>query len=149
MIPYINLFRIDNFFFVWNFNAIYIYIPTVVGATILAVRSPILVVWWLETSIWRRSSKPLLQQSVHPWWQYNGRRHQSASGHQSHYFGSLGTSGVCQSHYFNNPPTGGSLFGGTVGSETNSTVFLKATISAVRPSDLHHKRLHWPSHWCW
>ena len=66
----------------------------------------------------------------------------------TNYFGSLGIGGVRQSHYFNNPPTGGSLFDGMVGGETNSTAFSGATILVVRPSDLHHKRLHWPSHRC-
>ena len=32
-----------------------------------------------------------------------------------------------------------SLFGNTVGGETNPTAFVGATISAVWPSDLHHK----------
>ena len=138
MIPYVNLFRIDNFFFFFEilmlYIYIYIYIPTIVGATIPAVRSPILVVWWLETSIWRRLSKPLLQQSAHLWWQYDGRRHQSAGGHQSHYFGSLGTGGVCRNHYFNNQPTGGLLFGGTTGGETNLVAFVRATILTIWPS---------------
>ena len=52
-------------------------------------------------------------------------------------------------HYFNNPPTSGSLFDGTVGGETNLVVFVEATILAVRPLDLCHKRLHWQSHRCW
>ena len=52
-------------------------------------------------------------------------------------------------HYFNNPPTGGSLFSGTVGGETNPVVFVGATILTVRPSDLCHKWLHWRSHRCW
>ena len=121
----------------------------VVRATIPAVRSSILTVWWLETSIWWWSSEPLLQQSAHRWWRYNSQRHQSAGSHQSHYFGSLSTRGVRQNHYFNNLPTGGSLFGGTVGGETNPAAFIRATILAVQPLDLHHKRLHWSSHWCW
>ena len=41
------------------------------------VRSPILAIWWSETSILRRSLEPLLQQSAHRWWWYNGQRHQS------------------------------------------------------------------------
>ena len=73
----------------------------------------------------------------------------SVGGHQSHYFGSLGIGGVRRSHYFNNPPTGGSLFGGMVGGETNPAAFVGATILAVQPLDLHHKRLHWLSHRCW
>ena len=52
-------------------------------------------------------------------------------------------------HYFNNPPTNGSLFGGTMGSETNPAAFVGATILTVQPSNLYHKRLHWPSHRCW
>nr|POE70522.1 hypothetical protein CFP56_22922 [Quercus suber] len=71
------------------------------------------------------------------------------SSHQSHYFGSLGIGGVRRSHYFNNPPTGGSLFDGTVGGETNPAAFVGATILVIRPSDLHHERLYWPSHRCW
>ena len=70
-------------------------------------------------------------------------------GHQSHYFGSLGIGNVRQIHYFNNPPTCGSLFGSMVSGETNPAAFARATILAVRPSELHHKRLHWPSHQCW
>ena len=120
-----------------------------VKATIPAIWSPILAVWWSETSIRWQSSKPLLQQSAHRWWRYDGRRHQSTGSHQSHYFGSLGTGGVHWSHYFNNPPTNGSLFGGTMGSETNPAAFVGATILTVQPSNLYHKRLHWPSHRCW
>ena len=52
-------------------------------------------------------------------------------GHQSHYFGSLGIGGVRRSHYFNNPPTDGPLFGDMVGGETNLTAFVGATILAV------------------
>ena len=48
-------------------------ISTVIGATISTVRSPILVVWWSETSIWQR-------------W-YGGRQDQSSGVRQSHYFG--------------------------------------------------------------
>ena len=121
----------------------------VVEATIPTVRSPILVVRWLETSIRQRSLEPLLQQQAHQWRRYDGRRQKSASGHQNHYFGSLGTGSVCRSHYFNNPPTGRSLFGGMVGGETNPAAFIRATISVIRPLDLHHKQLHWPSHRCW
>ena len=44
-----------------------------VGATISTVRSPILVVRWLETSIWRR--------------RYGGRQDQSGGVRRSHYFG--------------------------------------------------------------
>ena len=73
----------------------------------------------------------------------------SVGSHQSHYFGSLGIGDIRQSHYFNNPPTGGSLFSGMVDDETNLAAFVGATILAVRPSDLHHKRLHWLSHRCW
>ena len=68
-----------------------------------SIRSPILVIRWSETSIRRRSSETsirrrssLLQQSAHRWWRYNGRRHQCGG-----------------------------------------------------PSNLHHKRLYWPSHRCW
>ena len=76
-----------------------------VGATILVVRSPILAIRWSKTLIRRRSSEPLLQQSVHRWWQYDGWRHQFAGSYQSHYFGSLGTGGVHQSHYLTiHPP---------------------------------------------
>ena len=52
-------------------------------------------------------------------------------GHQSHYFSSLGIGGICRSRYFNNPPTGGSLFSDTVGSETNPAAFARAIILAV------------------
>ena len=45
----------------------------VIGATILTVRSPILVVWWSETSIWRR--------------RYGGRQDQFGGVRRSHYFG--------------------------------------------------------------
>ena len=48
-------------------------ISTVIGAIILTVRSLILVVWWSETSIWRR-------------W-YGGRQDQSGGVCPSHYFG--------------------------------------------------------------
>ena len=121
----------------------------VVGATIPTVRLPILAVWWSETSIRWQSLEPLLQQSAHQWWQYDGRRHKSTGGHQNHYFGSLGTGSVSRSHYFNNSPTGGSLFDGMVGGETNSAAFVEATISAIRLLDLRHKQLHWSSHQCW
>ena len=47
-----------------------------VRATIPMVRSPILVVQWSKTSIWRR-------------W-YGGQQDQSGSVRQSHYFGGLG-----------------------------------------------------------
>ena len=50
-----------------------------VEATIPTVRSPILVVRWSETSIWR--------------WQYRGWQDQSSGVRRSHYFGSH------QSHY--------------------------------------------------
>ena len=45
----------------------------VIGATILTVRSPILVVRWSETSIWRR--------------RYGGQQDQSGGVRRSHYFG--------------------------------------------------------------
>ena len=45
----------------------------VIGATIPTVWSPILVVWWSKTSIWRR-------------W-YSGRRDQSGGVRRCHYFG--------------------------------------------------------------
>ena len=45
----------------------------VIGATILTVRSPILVVWWSETLIWQR--------------RYGGRQDQSSGVRRSHYFG--------------------------------------------------------------
>ena len=94
----------------------------VIGATITTIGPPVMAVQWSKTPIrWAVTN----------------------------YFGSLGIGGVRQSHYFNNPPTGGSLFDGMVGGETNSTAFSGATILVVRPSDLHHKRLHWPSHRCW
>ena len=133
MIPYVNLFRIDNFFFFffcWNFNAIYIYIyiPIVIGATIPVVRSPILAIRWSKTSIQWQSSEPLLQYLAHRWWQYDGWRHQSVGGHQSHYFGSLGIGSIRRSNYFNNLPTSQSLFGDTVGGKTNLVVFVRATI---------------------
>ena len=132
---------------------IYIYIyPGGRRATILVVLSPILVVRWSKTSIWRRLLEPLLQQSAHRWWRYDGQRNQFAGNHQSHYFGCftcLGIGGVFWSHYFTNPSTGGSLFGSIVGGETNLAAFVGSTISAVQPSDLHHKRLHWPSLRCW
>ena len=51
----------------------------VIRATIPTVRSSILVVRWLETSIWR--------------WRYGGRQDQSGGVRRSHYFGSH------QSHY--------------------------------------------------
>ena len=54
-------------------------ISTVIGATISTVRSPILVVWWSETSIWQR--------------RYGGWQDQSGGVRRSHYFGSH------QSHY--------------------------------------------------
>nr|POE45850.1 hypothetical protein CFP56_40890 [Quercus suber] len=70
-------------------------------------------------------------------------------GHQSHCFGNLGIGGFCRSQYFNNPPTGGSLFGGMVGGETNPAAFARATILVVQPSDGRHKQLHWSSHRYW
>ena len=88
----------------------------VVGATITTVGPSVMAVQWSETLIY--------------------------GSHQSHYFGSLGTGGIRQSHYFNNPPTSESLFDNIVGGETNPAVFVEATISAVRPSNLHHKRFH-------
>ena len=48
-------------------------ISAVIRATIPTVRSPILVVWWSEISIWRQ-------------W-YGGRQDQSDGVRQSHYFG--------------------------------------------------------------
>ena len=47
-------------------------ISTVIGATIPTVQSLILVVWWSETSIWRR--------------RYDGRQDQSGDVRWSHYF---------------------------------------------------------------
>ena len=107
---------------------IYIYIPTVIGATIPVVRSPILAIRWSKTSIQWQSSEPLLQYLAHRWWQYDGWRHQSVSGHQSHYFGSVGIGSIRRSNYFNNLPTSQSLFGDTVGGKTNLVVFVRATI---------------------
>ena len=52
-------------------------------------------------------------------------------GHQSHYVSSLGIGNIRRSRYFNNPPTGGSLFSDTVGGETNPAAFARATILAV------------------
>ena len=49
-------------------------ISAVIRATIPTVRSLILVVWWSETSIWRR-------------W-YGGRQDQSNGVRRGHYFGS-------------------------------------------------------------
>ena len=49
-------------------------LSAVIGATISTVRSPILVVWWSETSIWQR--------------RYDGRQDQSGGVCRSHYFGS-------------------------------------------------------------
>ena len=111
-------------------------LATFVGATIPTVWSPILVVWWSETSIWRRRYRGQQDQSG------GVRRNYYFGGHRSHYSDGLVTdSSGGRRHQF-----GG---GGMVGGKTNPAAFVGATISAVRPLDLHHKQLHWASRRCW
>ena len=84
MIPYVNLFRIDNFFFFFEILMLYIYsggrrshysdslvtnssnmvikninLAAVVGATITTVGPLVMAVQWSETPIYRQSPKPL------------------------------------------------------------------------------------------
>ena len=73
-----------------------------------------MAIWWLETLIRQRSQKPLFWQFGHWCWRYGGRWHRSRD--------------ICQSHYFNNPPTSG---GGTMIKVTNPMAVAKATILAV------------------